>query len=169
MKISLFVSDEKFVANKVAQFAERGGDMRPVFRSLVGDFYSTERLRFASEGDGDWAPLRPLTVEQRGSSHPILDESGALRASLTKARSKGSKSRVRAGGMFVGTTVFYGRFHQTGTEKVGATKARRKSRTKATGSEPKRMPARKPIRVTQTTRRRWLRKMQRYVTFGTGL
>ena len=150
MQLTFEVLGDRQIARKLERFGERAQDMTPLFRQLVNDFYSIERDQFRSEGSsgsGGWAPLRPATVAARGNAHPILTDTGDLRASLTRPSAKGAVSEIGPDGFFVGTDIDYAHFHQRGTS---------------------RMPRRRPVELTGADRTAWVKALQRFLIYGGG-
>ena len=83
---------------------------------------------FDQEGPG-WAQLRPSTVRQRelrirrgridvGPRHPILQQTRALKRSLTVPGAPGHHRRIDRQYMSYGSTISYGGYHQRGTRKM---------------------------------------------------
>lgn len=161
MRLTLEVYGDRQLDRKLLRFADRVGDLEPVFEALADDFLSIETRQFTSEGrfaSGGWAPLADSTVARRGSAHPILDDHGDLRASLTDAAAKGAIRQVTSDSLFVGTDIDYARFHQTGTGantggQFGPAQAGQRS-----------MPRRRPVEFREADRRRWVQAIQRYLT-----
>jgi phage gpG-like protein len=148
MRLSVDVFGDVQLDRRLLRFEEHAGDLSPVFEALADDFLDLEGRQFASEGgfaSGGWAPLAPSTVRRRGTAHPILTDSGDLRASLTQRDGKGSVRRISDDEMFVGTDVDYAQYHQTGT---------------------RRMPRRRPVELRNADRQRWVKAMQRFLTTG---
>jgi phage gpG-like protein len=148
MRLRLEVFGDVQLDRKLLRFEENLGDLEPVFEALADDFLAIETSQFASEGgfaSGGWDPLADSTVRRRGSAHPILDDFGDLRASLTQDGAKGSIRNITSDELFVGTDVDYAQHHQTGTP---------------------RMPRRRPVEFREADRRRWVRKIQRYIVSG---
>jgi phage gpG-like protein len=148
MRLSLEVYGDRQLDRKLLRFSDRVGDLEPVFTDLADDFLSIETRQFTSEGafaSGGWAPLADSTVRRRGSAHPILDDHGDLRASLTDAAAKGAIRDITSDSLFVGTDVDYAQYHQQGTS---------------------RMPRRRPVEFREADRRRWVKAIQRYLTTG---
>lgn len=70
-----------------------------------------------SSGSGlDWQELAASTVARRGSDHPILNVSGALRGSFTKGGGA-HHEEITPKKLVWGSDVPYALFHQTGTGK----------------------------------------------------
>lgn len=148
MRLTLEVYGDRQLDRKLLRYADRVGDLEPVFDELADDFLSIETRQFSSEGrfaSGGWAQLAESTVARRGSAHPILDDHGDLRASLTDAAAKGAIRQITSDSLFVGTDVDYAQYHQQGT---------------------RRMPRRRPVEFREADRRRWVKAIQRYLTTG---
>jgi phage gpG-like protein len=148
MRLTLEVFGDVQLDRKLLRFEDHVGDLEPAFEALADDFLSIETRQFSSEGgfaSGGWAPLADSTVQRRGSAHPILDDHGDLRASLTDAAAKGAIRDITSDSLFVGTDIDYAQYHQTGTA---------------------RMPRRRPVEFRDADRRRWVKGIQRYLTTG---
>jgi hypothetical protein len=82
----------------------------PVLQGDVADFLRLRmRERFASRGEGRWAPLKKNTVARKGNSRVWFD-SGAAMASVTRKGAPGAKATARNGTLTFGTSIFYARF-----------------------------------------------------------
>jgi phage gpG-like protein len=147
VRITLDVFGDVQLDRQLLRFQEAFSDLSPAFEVLADDFLTVNKRQFDSEGgnSGTWAPLAPATVRRRGSAHPILNEHGDLRESLTQRGGKGSVRTVGPHELFVGTDVDYAHFHQSGTS---------------------RMPRRRPVELTAADRTRWVKSLQRFVTTG---
>ncbi len=102
---------------------DRGEHLQPVLDDIGDRFLDIELAQFRSEGargSGGWAQLAPSTVRARGSAHPILDDTGALRRSLTLSGATGSVRRLTSTSLLIGTEVDYARYHATGTRHMPA-------------------------------------------------
>lgn len=100
-------------------------DFRPVWREATKLFYEFEKEAFDSEGRssavGQWKPLTRAYAqwkEKKAPGKPILELTGALRASLTRPNARGSIRRVTDEEMLVGSAIPYAVFHQGGTRKM---------------------------------------------------
>ncbi len=118
--------------NKVLATGITVRDWRPVYPEVAGWFYRLERERFASEGGGFWPQLAPSTVKKRGSAHPILDVTGALRRSLTEHGAPGSVYEAQTDSLELGSALKVGKWNLAGLHQSGT----------------KRMPARPPVFVS---------------------
>ncbi|GFK94431.1 hypothetical protein NNJEOMEG_02276 [Fundidesulfovibrio magnetotacticus] len=90
-----------------------GANMTPVTRPLAGVLADIPERAFAGQRDpvtgAPWAPLKPVTVNRRGSSTPILQVSGILAGSI-QAEHGPDFARVT-------TNVPYAPTHQFGAKK----------------------------------------------------
>lgn len=111
--VSLIPIEETFTPHVDAIIA-RLADMAPAYASVYEEFLAIERRRFSAEGPG-WAQLKTSTVKQRGSAHPILDDFGDLKASLTEAGHQNAVFTPEIDGVFMGTSDPIATFHQKGT------------------------------------------------------
>ncbi len=99
---------------KLRRIAERLSDMRPVLtiaaqdlKTLIDDRFTTSTAPNGSE----WQPLKPETVERKGSDKPLID-TGILRNSIN---SQATRRTIR-----FGTNVPYARTHQFGRGAIPA-------------------------------------------------
>lgn len=137
--------------DRLAGMQARALDLHPVLDVLAADFRVLEAGQFASEGarGGDvWAPLRPSTVQKRGSAHPILQVTEHLRDSLTQDGAMGAVQEITAITLTVGTKIPYAGFLQDGTRNMDGTL---------------RMVARPPVALTPADRARWAAAIGKYV------
>lgn len=127
-------------------------DMRPAWQSIVDQFLAFEARQFATEGaagSGGWAPLADATIEARlargGQAGPVLDDTGALKNSLTVKGAANQVLELTPDRMSVGTLDPKATFHQQGTS---------------------RMQARKPIDLPESTRKDFAKTAQRWWVRG---
>lgn len=64
-------------------------ETRPLLENFANTLEDIMAERFAAQGEGDWPPLAPSTVEKKGSS-TIGRETDAMMASLTSSGSEGA-------------------------------------------------------------------------------
>lgn len=126
------------------QMQRRGRSLYPVMRDIADDFLDLEREQFRTEGlrAEAWKPLATSTVRQRGQAHPILDDTGLLRDSLTVQGSRDQVRLLTANSALLGTDVAHAGYHQTGTGT---------------------MPQRRPIDVLPSDVDRWTGFIARYL------
>lgn len=97
--------------------ADRQRVLRAVGQALIVNIRRGMEAERSPEGY-PWTPLKPSTVRQRkGDAHPILQQSGRLKKSITMRQTSES--------VIVGTNLIYAPVHQFGAEirkKAGATK-----------------------------------------------
>jgi phage gpG-like protein len=142
--VSIEVFGDKQVERELLRIA-KAPDMRRIAPRLGEYLQSVERSQFDSEGrtgSGGWAPLKPRTVATkaaRGLDPRILRATNRLRKSLTNKTSPDAIFEFDADSMFFGTRVPYAAFHQTGT---------------------RRMPARKPVELSERSRRKVVKIIQ---------
>ncbi|MFG1409502.1 phage virion morphogenesis protein [Xanthobacter sp. VTT E-85241] len=89
----------------LGQLADRAENVEGGLRNIGEALLKTTDERFANQQDPQgnaWVPLRPLTVDIRGSSGPILTVSGRLRKSVSYEVSGGT---LRLGPNAVGDAV----------------------------------------------------------------
>ena len=102
-------------------------DFRPVFIEASKLFYEFEAEAFASEGAssraGRWAGLTRQYArwkQKAAPGKPLLELTGALKASLTRPNARGSIRRVTEDEMIIGSAIAYSKFLQEGTRKMVA-------------------------------------------------
>lgn len=122
-------------------------DMRTFASAISQEFYRAEREQFDSQGaagaSGRWQPLSDVYARFKAERFPgqtILRATGALEASLTDPDALDAVYRADANEIVLGTKVPYARAHQRGT---------------------RRMPARPPISLSETQKRRMQKAVQR--------
>jgi phage gpG-like protein len=142
--VSFEIFGDKQVERELLRIA-KAPDMRRIAPRLREYLVSAERSQFDSEGrtgSGGWAPLKPKTVASkaaRGLDPRILRATERLRKSLTNRTSADQAFEYDSDSMFFGTRVPYAGFHQTGT---------------------RRMPARKPVELSERNRRKVVKVVQ---------
>lgn len=120
MELELTIAGDTQVRRKLLRVAHNAANARPAFEAIGELLLGWEREQFSSEGrraSGGWAPLKDSTIAARGTEHPILDETGALRTSLTE---RGGDNTLEATDDFLlfGSKLGYGGYHQTGTSRM---------------------------------------------------
>jgi phage gpG-like protein len=98
--------------------ATRVGHLAQAYEGVYAAFRKMEERRFDAEGPG-WRKLASSTVARRGSAHPILNETGVLRRSLTTKGARYAVVEPTPDGLFMGTSYKVARFHQDGTHGAG--------------------------------------------------
>ena len=100
-------------------------DLRPVYERVADELGpAIDQEAFDPEGPG-WDELADFTVEQRqgridrgeinvGARHPILQQTGDLRASLTQRNARGHVEDIGPERMTYGTDIPYAIAHQEG-------------------------------------------------------
>ncbi len=117
------------------------------FERIAESFVRAERRQFRTEGaygSGGWAPLSEgyaAWKAQHYPGQPILQRTGDLYRSLTGGA--GFVRVIEDHFMVVGSSVEYGGFHM----RPG----------------PNGRPARKPIELTETLRRSWVKQLQAHI------
>jgi phage gpG-like protein len=146
MRIQIDVDGEKQIALAFGSIAKDISDLKPFWDKVVTEFHKIEAKAFASEGasgeSGKWVALKPAYAKikaKKWGNVPILTASGRLRQSLT-SQTGDSIIQKETDALTVGSTVPYGRYHQTGTRK---------------------MPARPPISLTEQHLFEFVRILQR--------
>lgn len=149
MRFTFAVEGETQVDRTLARFAENIGDARPVWEALADRFAKVEARQFDSEGgygSGGWPALSPAYAAWKARHYPgkpILERTGALRASLTE-RPFGIEV-IEHGSMTLGSGIDYGKYHQAGGDHL---------------------PQRRPVELPEGERRAWVRLIQRFIVTG---
>jgi phage gpG-like protein len=101
-------------------------DLRPIWDRVERVFYRIEEEQFKSEGakgrSGKWAKLSPEYAARKAIDYPgklILERTGKLKSSLTSKTSDTVLIKEKQEFGF-GSSLFYARFHQTGTKNMPA-------------------------------------------------
>lgn len=149
LRFTFAVEGEVQIDRTLARMADAAEDMRPVWEVLASRFAKLEARQFASEGaygSGGWAALSPDYAAWKEANYPgkpILERTGALKASLTERPFGVEVLDARA--MAVGSGIDYGAFHQAGGRNL---------------------PQRRPVEFPESERRTWVRYIQRYIVTG---
>lgn len=129
--------------NRVDRFIS---DFRNIWPAVIEEFYKIEGEQFGSEGSrgstGHFAALSPGYARFKAIAFPgkhILQATGALKDSLTGPDALDSVLRPEADQLTIGTALPYAIWHQRGTG---------------------RMPARPPIAMNETSKRRIQKAIQ---------
>ena len=149
VRFTFTVEGETQIDRTLARFHENVTDARPLWEELADKFARAEVRQFNSEGgygSGGWPALSPRYAAWKAHHYPgkpILEREGALRKSLTK-RPFGVEV-IEPGFMVVGSGIDYGKYHQAGAG---------------------RLPRRRPVELPESTRRSWIRLIQRFIVTG---
>lgn len=152
MRLELEAFGDVQFSRELLRVGANAGDMRPAFDNVHVLLLAVENRQFGSEGgafSGGWKPLAASTVRYKakhGLDPRILHATGDLRRSFANNHAKGHVYRASANEMFVGSSIPYARFHQTGT---------------------KRMPRRRPFELNEQVRRQVVKILQEHLA-GTG-
>ena len=150
MRFTFTIEGETQVDRTLARFAENVGDASQLWDSLADRFAQVEARQFATEGaygSGGWPALSPKYAawkERHYPDKPILERTGALKASLT-SRPFGIEA-ITPKSMTLGSGISYGAYHQSGGG---------------------RLPQRRPVDLPESERRTWVRLIQRFIVTGT--
>ena len=131
---------------------ERALDARPAWAVIMRRLARAEGTQFRTEGayaSGGWAPLSPAYAARKARAYPgkpILERTGRLVRSLTSPTAPDAIRRSEPHLMEFGTSVPYGRYHQTGTRF---------------------MPRRRPVELPETERVEVVKVLQRFIVTGT--
>lgn len=147
-QLTIKLGGEEVLQRRIATAKTQVTDFGPLWSRVLKWFIEMELLQFAAEGYGRWPQLAASTVKRRGSAHPILEVTGALKRSLTNA-GKGWYQVRTPNSIELGSSLMVGGWnlgllHQRGTgaahSNVGKSgKATKKSHVTF------RMPPRPPI------------------------
>jgi phage gpG-like protein len=127
IRLTFSVLGDKQVDFAIQRFTEGVSDLTPAWEDIRDYFWQVEGELFDSEGSsgesGLWQPLSPQYAAWKAIHYgtPILERTGALRESLTGG--DGSQVQISPMRLGIGSTVFYGIFHQMGTSKMPQRKA----------------------------------------------
>lgn len=125
MFTSYSVDNDRSFRRAIQRAADGLGDLRIPFGQILADFYKSERAIFSLKGPGQYPPFQGkkgkdgYTAYQRnkiskaGFDYPLLVRSGSLSASLLSAGSKGSVAMIEPLSLTIGTTIDYGKYHQS--------------------------------------------------------
>lgn len=129
--LTLTISGGETIDLKVRQFGAFGkaisaDGLIPVWTQIGEDLQADFAVNMFSEGGqgfggkGGWPQLKPSTVRDRErhgfeGAHPILWRKGTLGESLASKTAEGSVFKVTPNGVSVGTSIFYGGIHQSGS------------------------------------------------------
>lgn len=136
------------VDRTLAALGDRVSDASEAWEAITDRFVAGQRRQFDTQGAAGgarWAPLSPAYAAQKARTHPgqpILQRDGDLVASLTR-RPLGVE-HITATSMVIGSDVEHGRYHQLGDG----------------------VPRRRPVELTEVTRRDWVKLLQRFITTG---
>lgn len=111
-------------------------DFRDLWKKIALRFWRSMKNQFDTEGafgGSKWKALKLSTIKRKGHAR-ILYEKGALMASLTRKRAKGSLYVEGKKRLEIGTEVDYAGYHQTGTRHF---------------------PARPPVALPESEKKEW--------------
>jgi len=98
-------------AGMLKKLREKLSDLSPVMAAISEDMISATEDNFKTEGarlGKPWPQLSPARIKQRGSSHPILQDTGQLAKSIQNSHTASSAT--------IGTNKAYAAIHQFGGE-----------------------------------------------------
>lgn len=136
----------------LTRFTRNADDATPAWEKIADSFAQLEAKQFSSQGahaSGGWAPLSPKYAAwkaQRYPGQPTLVRTGELRASLI-GRPFGVEV-ITPQSITIGSNVEHGQYHQHGTS---------------------RMPQRRPVELTESARREWVKILQKHIVSDGGL
>lgn len=116
--------DNKSVMQKLFQLQSLSNDLRPIFETIISDFYKGNDALTFSGRPGKYADLKPSTkvskMKKVGFVYPILVSSGRLKNSLIKRDGRDNITRTSPKELLLGTQVPYAGLLQSGTKKMAA-------------------------------------------------
>lgn len=147
--ISIEVQGEKELTVGLTKMADDIADLTPYWGDVQQEFYKIEKEQFATEGksgaSGWWKQLSMPYADIKARNYgdlPILELTGALKASLTSETATGAITKKEKDSLTLGSSISYAHWHQTGTPKG-------------------QMPARPPISLNENQHAQLLRKLTR--------
>lgn len=147
--------DDQNIVTLLNELSRRATDLTPAMREISEIMMTGIEDAFEAEADPEtgqkWEPISPLTVLRRGSSHPILQMSGQLAASIQPDAGKDFA--------VVSTSKVYAITHQLGAKQG------QYGRTSRGGPIPwGDVPARPFLGLSNQTREDILEVLGRYLT-----
>jgi hypothetical protein len=147
-RLTYLVAGEAQIDRILSRFGDAVDDLSPAYEEIADDFLEIEERQFLAEGKGNaWAPLNPVYAARK-KGPGILRETLALFHSLTRRGAPGAIRRITKDTMELGSSVTseggfpYPLAHALGTSK---------------------MPARPPIDLIESDKRRWTKMVQRHL------
>lgn len=150
-ELSFEVSGDVQIARKLQRFGDHVEDMSPAFEKMHESFLDIERRQFDTQGGsgpGGWQPIKPQTLRHKlakGLDPRILHATLRLRRSLTNKTSQDHVTEIAPQEFFTGSSVPYVGVHQN--PKPTNTRAIR----------------RRPVDLTESQRRAWVRIAQAHL------
>ena len=148
IRLDIEVFGDRQISRRFTSAAATLKDARPAWHRIVDLLLDEEAKQFDTEGghaSSGWTPLAPSTVAAKqalGLDPRILHATGRLRESLTERGAPDQTVILAPAFMVFGSTVPYGKYHQTGGG---------------------RLPQRKPFELTDRARREAVRIIQREI------
>lgn len=146
LNVSVSPGGEVF-ARRFTRFVSEITDLSDLWELMARDLEATVADAFRTEGSSGgskWAPLSEAYREQKARAYPgrgILERTRALMRSFERGGA-GNVLRIAPRALVWGSSVDYGRYHQSGTS---------------------RMPARPIIRLTTETKQDWTRSVHAFL------
>lgn len=145
LRVTLQVDGQAVFDRAFNRFGAHLEDLRPIWDDVAKDFWEIEREQFQSQGahSNQWQPLSQKYGAWKAVKHPgkqILELDGTLWRSLTSKGATGAVLIADKDSLSIGTSIRYATYHQRGTRK---------------------MPARKPIDLTEGDKRKIGRTIHR--------
>lgn len=151
MKVEIRAYGIEEAIREIVAVGHRADDLTIPYEYIANDFHHVMARNFESEGQYSGPTWRPLTEKwllhkiRVGKDNGILRFNEDLMRSLTRRNAVGSVHTVRHDTLIVGTRIFYGEFHVTGTEF---------------------MPKRNFMRIPIWDRKRWTKIIEHYIRHG---
>lgn len=159
--LSFSVDGDQQVLRRLERMRHRTTDLTPAFEQMHKSFLALERKQFASQGQsgsGGWKPISKewldTKTEWKASGKKVTDQYGTrtvvdtrilhmtllLRRSLTNKTHAQHIKEIGPQEAYFGTSVFYADYHQNPKKKSNR---------------------RRPVELTESQRRAWVRYVQR--------
>lgn len=121
-QLTIKLAGEQILQRRIATAKTQVSDFGPLWPHVLRWFIAMELAQFAAEGYGRWPQLKKSTVKRRGSAHPILQVTEALKRSLTDAGAGWYQVRT-PNSIELGSTLMVGSWnlgmlHQRGTIRM---------------------------------------------------
>lgn len=152
MRVTFEIAGDRQIARELLRFSGRAVDASPAFEAIGELLIEEERKQFDTQGahaSGGWKPLKPATLaakQRKGLRLEILQATGPLMDSLTEKGDAHMIFEAHPTELVFGSAVPYAPYHQTGTHRG--------------------LPRRRPIELTEATRKACVKILQRWLVAG---